>query len=141
MDSIEEIKEAQQASQEVLVSLNQALKSLQDASSWGVVDLLGGGFFSSMMKRDHIKTSNQELAEVRRTLEELDQELADIGMTLPEAISDTWSDKFFDSWLDNVLVDIKVQSEIKEQIRALEELRQSLEKLEGDLAERIKKTN
>ncbi|MDK6233365.1 hypothetical protein ACX3VT_08780 [Aerococcus sanguinicola] len=137
MQTLEEVKEARQAAQELLAGLDKAIKSLQDASGWGVMDLLGGGFFSSMMKRDHMKRSNQELEDVKRGLDKLDHELADLGLSLPDEISDTWGDNIVDVWLDNIFIDAKVQYEIKDQLKALQKLRQSIVELEEDLAAKM----
>lgn len=54
MDKVKEIKEAKAAAVEVLLRLDEALKSLNDASSMSAWDIFAGGAFFSVIKRKHI---------------------------------------------------------------------------------------
>ncbi len=51
MTRLKELKEARMAGQEALVCLNQALEALESASSWGIFDILAGGFLSSYIEK------------------------------------------------------------------------------------------
>lgn len=63
MDKEKEIKEAKAAAVEVLLRLDEALKSLKDASSMSVWDMLGGGSFFSVIKRKHMQEANLNIKE------------------------------------------------------------------------------
>ncbi|MDK6421462.1 hypothetical protein QP124_07290, partial [Aerococcus urinae] len=67
----------------------------------------------------------------------LNQELADVSMALPQGIADGLKDNFFDTWFDNVFTDARVQSDIKDQLQALQRMRGSIVKLEKDLTEKL----
>ena len=137
MKSLKELEEAQQAAQEVLVHLDKGIELLQSASKWGMWDLLGGDFLPSLIKRRKIQAANQEIEALAQSLRYLNQELADVSMALPQGIADGLKDNFFDTWFDNVFTDARVQSDIKDQLQALQRMRRSIVKLEKDLTEKL----
>lgn len=138
MDRLKELKEAKKAAQEVIARIDHAISSLGSASSWGFLDLLGGGVFSSFIKREKIKGANNELEEVYHLLGVLNKELEDVNMHLPAQMSDTISDNALDIWLDNIFTDVRVQGEIKEQLNQLKEFRASVIELIEKLTCEIK---
>lgn len=129
MDKEKEIKEAKAAAIEVLLRLDEALKSLKDASSMSVWDMLGGGSFFSVIKRKHMQEANLNIKEASIYLKCLNEELDDIGMKLPKEISDTMSDNVMDIYFDNIFTDIRVAGEIKEKLDELKSFRTSIENL------------
>jgi len=137
MDRLKELYEAKTAAQEVVARIDNALSSLDSASSWGIIDLFGGGVFSSFVKRERIKGANSEIKEISRSLSLLNKELEDVNMHLPSEISDAMSDNVFDIWFDNIFTDIRVQGEIKEQMTELKNFRASvielIEKLNSEI--------
>jgi len=137
MDRLKELYEAKTAAQEVVARIDSALSSLDSASSWGIIDLFGGGMFSSFVKRERIKGANSDIKEISRSLSLLNKELEDVNMHLPTEISDAMSDNIFDIWFDNIFTDIRVQGEIKEQIIELKNFRASvielIEKLNSEI--------
>ncbi|MHA6603825.1 hypothetical protein ACX4ZB_01535 [Aerococcus urinae] len=137
MKSLKELEEAQQASQEVLVHLDKGIELLQSALNWGRWDLLGGDFLPSLIKRRKIKAANQEIESLAQSLRYLNQELADVSMALPQGLSDGLSDNVLDTWFDNVFTDARVQSDIKDQLQALQRMRRSIAELEKDLTEKL----
>lgn len=129
MDRLKELKEAKAAAQEVIARIDNAISSLDSASSWGIVDLLGGGAFSSFFKRGKIKDANNDVKEISRSLSLLNKELEDVNMHLPAEVSDTMSDNVFDICFDNIYTDFKVQGEIKERLNELKDFRTSVVEL------------
>ncbi|HCT6703156.1 hypothetical protein AB3I32_08965 [Enterococcus sp. C33] len=123
MDRLKELKEAKVAAQEVIARIDNAISSLNSASSWGIADLLGGGAFSSFLKRGKIKDANSDIKEISRSLNLLNKELEDVNMHLPTEVSDTISDNVFDVCFDNIYTDFKVQEEIKEGLNGLKDFR------------------
>lgn len=123
MDRLKELKEAKVAAQEVIARIDNAISSLNSASSCGIADLLGGGAFSSFLKRGKIKDANSDIKEISRSLNLLNKELEDVNMHLPTEVSDTISDNVFDVCFDNIYTDFKVQEEIKEGLNGLKYFR------------------
>lgn len=126
MNRLKELKEAKKAAQQVISRIDNAISSLDSASSWGWFDLFGGEFFSSLIKREKIRDANRHIDEISQSLHRLNKELEDVNMHLPAGISDTLSDNAFDVWFDNIFTDIRVQGEIKEQLNELREFRRSV---------------
>ena len=137
MDRLKELYEAKTAAQEVVARIDSALSSLDSASSWGIIDLFGGGMFSSFVKRERIKGANSDIKEISRSLSLLNKELEDVNMHLPAEISDAMSDNIFDICLDNIFTDIRVQGEIKEQMTELKNFRASVIELIEKLSSEI----
>ena len=46
----QEVREAIEAGEQALASLQAASRQLNGARNWGIADLLGGGFFTDMVK-------------------------------------------------------------------------------------------
>ena len=51
MDRLKELYEAKRAAEEVIARIDNAISSLDSASSWGLFDIFGGGMISSFIKR------------------------------------------------------------------------------------------
>ena len=66
MDKEKEIKEAKAAAVEVLLRLDEAVKSLDGASKMSMIDIFGGAFFS-VIKRKHIQEANLSIKAVSYT--------------------------------------------------------------------------
>lgn len=138
MDRLKELKEAKEAADLVIVRINAGIKQLESASSWGVLDILGGGLISSLVKRDKIGQANRSLEEISSSLKALNKELSDVDISLPDSIPDELSDELFDVVFDNIFTDIRVQGEIKENLVALKELRHNIVGLSEKLDKEIK---
>lgn len=123
MDKRKELLEAKTAARDVVARIDHALSKLENASAWSWLDLLGGGFLSSLIKREQIQRANQNIDEVRQAMTRLNRELEDIHMRLPDTISDTLSDSVLDVWFDNIFTDVRVQGEIKDTLKALQGFR------------------
>lgn len=126
MDRLKELKEAKEAADQVIIRIDAGLNQLKSASSWGILDIFGGGLFSSLVKRNKIGEANRSLDELSLSLKSLNKELSDVDISLPDAIPDSLSDELFDLVFDNIFTDIRVQGEIKENLIALKELRHAV---------------
>lgn len=139
MDRLKELKEARSAADISIVKIDCGLSQLESASSWGIFDILGGGLFSSLVKRNKIGEANLSLEEISASLKSLNKELSDVDISLPDAIPDRLSDELFDLVFDNIFTDIRVQGEIKENLVALKELRYAIveirEKVDREIRE------
>ncbi|MEL3909162.1 MAG: hypothetical protein P1P64_09195 [Treponemataceae bacterium] len=137
MDRLKELKEARTAAKDVVNRLDNAISSLEKASTWGIFDLFSNGTLSSFIKREKIKEANDNIREISNSLNILNRELKDINMQLPAEISDTMRDNFFDIWFDNIFNDMRVQGEIKDKLSELEDFRTSIINLIGILNSEI----
>lgn len=110
----QEIREAIDAGERVLISLRAAQDKLNSARNWGIFDMIGGSFFSSLMKRSQIDGASEYMAQAQLDLRRLQKELRDIQvpMDLKIEVSDFLS--FADVFFDNLLVDWMVQNKIAE---------------------------
>ena len=139
MDRLKELKEAKEAADLVIVRIDVGIRQLESATSWGILDILGGGLISSLVKRNKIGEANRSLEEISSSLKDLNKELNDVDISLPDTIPDSFSDELFDMVFDNIFTDIRVQGEIKENLVALKELRYAIvglgEKLEKEIRE------
>lgn len=139
MDRLKELKEARSAADISIAKIDCGLSQLESASSWGIFDILGGGLFSSLVKRNKIGQANLSLEEISASLKSLNKELSDVDISLPDAIPDRLSDELFDLVFDNIFTDIRVQGEIKENLVALKELRYAIveirEKVDKEIRE------
>ena len=109
-----EMQEAVQAGERALQSLYAARDKLGSARNWGIFDMVGGGFFSSLMKRSQMDGASQCMERAKQDLRRLQKELRDIQvpMDLKIEVGDFLS--FADIFFDNLLVDWMVQSKIAE---------------------------
>ena len=55
MDRLKELYEAKRAAEEVIARIDNAISSLDSASSWVLFDIFGGGMISSFIKRGKIQ--------------------------------------------------------------------------------------
>lgn len=137
MTRLKELKEARMAGQEALACLDQALEALESASSWGIFDILAGGFLSSYIKRGRIKKANLALQEMTKAVDSLRRELQDVQIDLPDQVADSWRDNFWDLWMDNIFTDFRVQGQIKDSIWQVRDFRAKLLELIEELDRQI----
>ncbi len=113
-DRAKEIDEAIAAGHEALAALRDAADSLDSAKRWGVVDVLGGGLLTSVVKHSRLGDANRALAKARAAIRRFTQELADVReLAALNANVSSWN-AFFDIACDNVLADLLVQKEISD---------------------------
>ena len=77
-DLEKEKREAVKAGERALASLKSAKSKLDEAKSWGVVDILGGGIVSSLIKRSKMDDANAYMEQVKRDLARFGKELRDV---------------------------------------------------------------
>ncbi|WP_105301701.1 hypothetical protein [Anaerococcus marasmi] len=129
MNRKKELREAIEAARQVLKATDYAINILNKANKWSFLDILGGEGLSSFMKRNHIRSANRAINELKYDIERLRKELGDINIDLPGEISDSLSDNMFDIFFDNIFTDLRVRSEIKGKINELIEFRDMVQSL------------
>lgn len=133
-DRRREIEEAIAAGKEALEALEDAVDSLDSAKRWGIVDILGGGLITSVIKHSRLGDANHSLADARVALARFSAELDDVrdvaGLT---AEVNRWN-AFFDIACDNWLADIFVQKEMSDAAdrvdEAIETVKRAVRRLE-----------
>ena len=134
-DRAKEIDEAIAAGHEALAALRDAADSLDSAKRWGVVDVLGGGLLTSVVKHSRLGDANRALAKARSAIRRFTQELADVRELADlNANVSSWN-AFFDIACDNVLADLLVQKEISDAADrvddAIDKVKEAVRRLEA----------
>ena len=129
----QEIHEAINAADDALIALRSAERSLSSAGNWGLFDMLGGGFFSTLFKHGKIDQAQQELEEARHALSRFKNELADLNRSadFDLDIGDflRFADYFFDGFLADWMVQSKIhqgRAKINQAICQIENIRRQL---------------
>lgn len=109
-----EIREAINAGERALRSLQDAKSSLDSARGWGILDILGGRGLSGLIKHVKIDDARSSLDKAKADLDCFSRELSDVreiqGLDIEIGSFLTFADFFFDGFL----ADIMVQSKIRE---------------------------
>lgn len=112
-----EIQEALTAGENALQSLYAASEQLDSARKWGIVDLLGGGFFTDLIKHSKMGKAEEYLSQARYYLQQFQKEFL----------------SFADFFFDGVVADYLVQSRINETRRKVAEAIRRVEELTAKL--------
>lgn len=113
-----ERREAVYAGERALDSLYEAQNQLRKARNWGIYDILGGGFFSSLIKHSKIDNARTCIERAKYDLQSFSRELQDVSYDLDVDIGGFLT--FFD-FMDSFFADILVQSRISNASRRVDE--------------------
>ena len=130
---MKECREAVEAGNRALRSLRDAKECLDSARKWGIFDMLGGGFFSSLIKRSEIEDAQDMIDRARQDLQSFSNELDDVHMSeqLDVEINDFLG--FADLFWDSFLVDWMMQDRINDAREKLDEVIARVEQIVGRL--------
>ena len=113
------MKEAMDAGERALSSLRNAQRKLNSAGNWGLLDMFGGGLFSTIMKRSKMDDAQQLMEAAKSDLKRFQRELKDVNIPLDLRMEVgsflSFADFFFDGFVADYLVQSKI-SEAKEQV-------------------------
>ena len=112
-DIVKEKDEAIRAGERALGSLSEALRELEGARTWGVIDMLGGSFLSSVIKRGRMNHAQESLNRSDRELETFSRELRDVESIAHINVSTHDILGLADLFYENFLVDLLMQNRIK----------------------------
>ena len=119
-----EIREAIQAGEAALSSLKNAREKLDSAKNWGIFDIVGGGFVSSLFKHSRMDDAQEYMEEAKQNLRRFEKELQDVSLSDSFARSSSIDIssfvRFADSFFDNMILDFYVQSQIRQALDAVE---------------------
>ena len=79
-DIEKEKREAINAGNRALNSLRTARENLNSAKNWGLADLVGGGFFTTMLKHSKMDQAKQNMEQAKYDLRNFSKELNDVNL-------------------------------------------------------------
>lgn len=120
-DLEKEKREAIDAGSRALRSLRAAQDNLNSAKNWGIWDMFGWGFISTMVKHSKMDQAKQNMEEARNDLRNFSRELNDVNMTCHLDIETGDFLSFADWFFDGFVVDWMVQDRINQASRQVEE--------------------
>lgn len=114
-------QQAIEAGQRALSSLRIAKENLNSAKNWGLVDMFGGGFFSTMLKHSKMDQARQNMEQAKYDLRNFSRELNDVNMACNLNINTGDFLSFADYFFDGFVVDWMVQDRINNARHQVEE--------------------
>ena len=128
-DRQKEIGEAVQAGKRALQSLCSARDELGKARNWGIVDLVGGGLISTLVKRSKMSNAQTFIEQAKADLKKFSDELDDVhGLAQLDIDTDdflNFADWFFDGFVVDFMVQDRInkaQGQVEEAIRRVENI-------------------
>lgn len=135
-----EKQEAIDAGYRALRSLNVAKENLSSAGNWGLVDMLGGGFFTTMMKRSKMDQAQEQMDQAKYDLQNFSRELQDVTMNCDLNIEVgnflSFADYFFDGFFVDWMVQDKInraKDQVAEAIRQVEQVMDQLQAIDVEV--------
>lgn len=134
----QEIKEAIGAGERALQSLRAAQDKLNSARSWGIFDMLGGGFITDMIKHSKLNDAASYMENAKADLRIFQRELRDVDVPANIEIEISgflsFADFFFDGFVADYLVQSKIadaRRQVSDAIRRTENILQDLRAMYG----------
>lgn len=120
-DYNKERREAIEAGIRARNSLKNALDALNSAKGWGIYDMLGGGFISTLIKHSKMDKATDYIEEAKANLRAFSRELGDMEEYTNVNVStgDFWG--FADWFFDGLLSDWMMQNRINEARRQVQQ--------------------
>ena len=109
-----EIEEAAAAGEKALYSLENAREKLQGAKNWGIFDMLGGGFFTDMVKHSKLSDATAYMEDAKNQLLVFQRELRDVQVPLDLRMDISSFLNFADFFFDGIVADYLVQKKIND---------------------------
>lgn len=111
-DLEKEKREAIAAGHRALNSLRAAQNDLDSAKNWGLWDMFGGGFFSTMIKRSKMDAAKGNMEQAKYDLQIFSRELRDVSVSYNLEMETGDFLSFADWFFDGFIVDWMVQERI-----------------------------
>lgn len=129
----QEIREAMGAGARALTSLREAQEKLESARKWGIVDLLGGGFVTDMIKHSRMNGAAECMETAKRDLQRFQKELGDVEIPMELRMEISTFLSFADFFFDGLVADYLVQKRISEAREQVDEAISYVERLMAEL--------
>lgn len=114
MTSDARLERARAAGTLALQSLDEAADQLDSARNWGLLDILGGGLLTSLVKRSRLDGASEAVERAQRDLEAFARELRDCSGVTGVDLRRNDMLELFDIVFDNSITDLFVQSRIED---------------------------
>ncbi len=132
MTSDARLERARAAGTRALRSLDEAAEQLDGARNWGLLDILGGGLLTSLVKRSRLDGASEAVGRAQRDLETFARELRDCSGVTGVDLRRSDMLELFDIVFDNSITDLFVQSRIED---ARADVRRARARVAATLAE------
>lgn len=128
-----EVERAINAADTALFYLRRSEDCLSSAGNWGIFDLLGGGFISTLAKHSKIDDAKNELENAKKAINQLSyelksvQQLSNVDIEIGGFLS--FADFFFDGFIADWLVQSKIrdaQKQVQEASRQVQNIKRML---------------
>lgn len=116
-----EKQEATDAGNKALRSLRKAQENLSSAKNWGIFDMLGGGFISTMVKHSKVDQAKENMEQAKYDLRSFSKELNDVNIACNLNIETGDFLSFADWFFDGLIVDWMMQDRINQASQQVEE--------------------
>lgn len=133
-----EIMEAVSAGERALGSLERAAEQLRSARKWGIFDMMGGGFLSTMVKHSRMDGATVWMEEASHHLKIFQKELRDISVPAELRLEIGTFLTFADFFFDDIISDYMVQRRIAE---ARDQVDEAIRQIQGILSDLHKLLN
>ena len=127
-DYNKEKEEAIAAGNKALQSLKRAQEQLNSARNWGIYDIIGGGFISSMIKHGKMDKAQMYIEEARYDLKKFSKELRDVDQLCTADVGSDdflrFADWFFDGFVSDWMMQSRInksREQVDQAIRAVED--------------------
>ena len=110
-----------------------AKEELRKAGNWGIADLLGGGFFVSLIKHSKMDEASRLMEQARYDLKKFQKELRDVTVNTDLSLNCGDFLTFADFFWDGVVADWLVQSKINEARSQVEQAIPQVEQILSNL--------
>ena len=136
----QEIKEAIDVCDDLVIKLEDVLKDLKSAKNWALADLLFGDGMIGFFKRSKMEKAQSKLQLIKQLSQKLQKELSDIHVEL-EDFGDLYSMKEFllDIIFDNPFTDWRIRKEINQVYDSTNEYLENIEMLRDSLTKEYNK--
>lgn len=135
-DRATEVREAIDAADAALKHLGNATDMLDDAGRWGIVDMIGGGLITTLLKHRKISDAQDEIDEAKRALRIFVKELDDVdeatGLNVELGSGLQFADIFFDGVLADWIAQNKIdraKQQVADAMRQVYVVRSQLERM------------
>lgn len=128
-----ELDEAIKACDETLDNLDLAYDSMNSAKNWGLFDMLGGGMFSTLVKRNKMSDGKYYMEKAKKSLRKLKDELDDIDEIVDLDFYDDDFLSFADFFFDGFFADFMVQEKINDAKRKIDDTTKIVEDIREKL--------
>ena len=128
-----EIKKSLAIISETLPLVDEAERKFRNARGWGIVDILGGGFFTDLIKHSQLSSASDIMGQINILLQQLQRELSDISFPADYRMNDATFATLADFLFDGILADAYMQSKIISSLNQIRELKNRLMYLQNRL--------